>query len=339
VLGVARVGVHDDFFDLGGHSLLAIRLLARIEDVLGVKLPIATVIRAGTIELMAIVVERRQESLAIPALAHGEEVDDRVVTLQPLGDGPPVFMLPGMGAHVISLRDLALSIGNEQPVHGLQPTGHDLFVLPYPSLEELASELIKDMRRVAKSGPYNLLGFSAGGLIAYEIARQLRNSGEQVGLLGLLDAEGPGYPRPLLHGRLIQHFKLVQAIGPRAWFRYVIDRSHAVLRRHRSWFTSSRQWIDGDQVPLSPTDQIGEHSWNDVHYRYRPRAYEWRVDLFAANKLDWIGFDFDDPTMGWGSLVGGELKIHHIPGDHGEIIKLPRAKDVAVEIRKCLNVA
>ena len=69
VLGVARVGVHDDFFDLGGHSLLAIRLLARIEDVLGVRLPIATVVRAGTIELMAMVVKRRQESLGIPALA------------------------------------------------------------------------------------------------------------------------------------------------------------------------------------------------------------------------------------------------------------------------------
>ena len=73
-------------------------------------------------------------------------------------------MLPGMGSHVIGLRDLALSIGNERPVHGLQPTGHNLELLPYPSLEELASELIKDMRRVAKSGPYNLLGFSAGGL-------------------------------------------------------------------------------------------------------------------------------------------------------------------------------
>ena len=338
VLGVARVGVHDDFYHLGGHSLLALRLLARIEDVMGVRLPIATVVRAGTIELMAMVVERRKESLGNPALARGEEVADRVVTLQPLGDRPPVFVLPALNGHVISLRDLALSIGNEQPVHGLQPTGHNLELLPYPSLEELASELIKDMRRVAMSGPYNLVGFSAGGLIAYEIAQQLRNSGEQVGLLGLLDTDGPGYPRPLpLHARLIQHFRKIRLLGPRDGFRYAIDRGHDILRRFPRSFTSSGQRIHGDQVQPSPTDQIAGHSWNDVHYRYRPRAYEWRVDLFTANKLDWLGFDFDDPRLGWGSVVGGELKLHQIPGDHLEIIKLPLAKDVAVEIRKCLN--
>ena len=337
VLGVARVGVHDDFFHLGGHSLLAIRLLAKIEEVLGVRLPLATVIRAGTIELMAMDVKRRQQSIGIPARAHGEEADDRVVTLQPLGDKPPVFMLPGMGGHVIGLRDLALAIGNERPVHALQPTDHNLEALRFPSIEELASELIKDMRRVAKSGPYNLVGHSAGGLIAYEIAQQLRSSGDEVGLLGLLDTDGPGYPRPMLHGRLIQHFKLMRAIGPRAWFRYVIDCGHDILRGRRGLFIESRQWVDGDQVQPFPTDWIAEHPWNDVHYRYRPRAYEGRVDLFAANKLDWIGFDYHDPTMGWGPLVEGELKLHHISGEHTAIIKLPLAKDLAVEIRKCLE--
>jgi len=339
VMGVARVGVHDDFFHLGGHSLLAIRLLARIEEVLGVRLPIATVVRAGTIELMARVVERRKESLGNPAPAHGEEVDDRVVTLQPLGDGPPVFMLPAIDSHVIMLRDLAISIGNEQPIHGLQPTYHDLRVLPYPSLEELASELIKDMRRVATSGPYNLVGFSAGGLIVYEMARQLRNSGEPVGLLCLLDTEGPGYPWPLLlHARLILHFRRIRLLGPRAGFRYAIDRGHDILRRFRRVFPSSRQRIHGDQVQPSPTDQIAGHSWEDVHYRYRPGAYEGRVDVFAANQPDWLVPDFEDPTMGWGSVVGGELKVHHIPGEHMEIIKLPIAKVLGVEIRECLNV-
>jgi len=337
VLGALRVGVHDDFFQLGGHSLMAVRLLARIENILGVKLPLSTIFRAGTIDLMAMVVKRRAESLGFPALAHGEKIDDRVVTLQPLGDRPPVFMLPGVGAHVISLRDLALSIGNEQPLLGLQPTDHNLDVLPYPSLEELASELIKDMRRVARSGPYYLLGFSFGGLIAYEIAQQLKNSGEQVGLLGLLDTYAPGFPRLLpLHTRLIRHLRMLRLLGPGNACSYAIDRSHARLRRFGRSFTLSRRRIPTDPQP-SPTKETNAYSWTEVSHRYVPSAYEGRVDLFAADKPDWIGSNFDDQTMGWGPLVKGEVELHQIPGAHLEIIRQPLVNDLAVEIRKCLN--
>ena len=334
----SRIGVHDDFFHLGGQSLLAMRLLARVEDELGVKLSLATVVRSSTIEQMALVVKRRQESPGTAALAHGDEFDDRVVTLQPLGDGPAVFMVPGIGAHVISLRDLALALGNEQPVHGLQPTGHDLYALLYPSLEELASELIKDMKRVARSGPYKLVGFSAGGLIAYEIAQQLRNSGEEVGLC-LLDADGPGYPRRLpLHVHLIRHLRHIRLSGPRAWFNHVFDRRHDIFPRLSRLFTSPlQQQVDGHQVPPFATHHIAGHSWWDVGHRYRPAAYASGIHLFAANKPECLGFDYDDPTMGWGSVVEGELKLHQIIGHHMEIIKLPLAKDLAVEIRKCLT--
>ena len=337
-MGCAQVGVHDDFFQLGGHSLLALRLIAKVEDVLGFKLPISSMLRANTVERMAMLVARRRASSGDPTRDHDEPSDDRVVTLQPFGDEPPVFMLPGMGGHVISLRELALAMGTERPIYGLQPTLHNLDVLPYPSLEELASELIKDMKRVWNSGPYHLLGFSAGGTIAFEIARQLRDAGEPVGLLGLLDSKGPGYARLLpLHIRLVRHFRMIRRLESRERFQYAIGRGRAILRRFRRAPSSSRGRMNGSLVQPTPNGPIAGHVWHDVHHRHRFKAYGGEVNLFAANKPDWLGTDFSDPTMGWASVVRGGVKLHRIPGHHVEIVKLPWANDLAVKIRNCLD--
>jgi thioesterase domain-containing protein len=241
---------------------------------------------------------------------------------------------------VISLRDLALSIGDERPIYGLQPSELDLRVLSLPSLEELATELIKNMKRVMKSGPYHLLGFSGGGCIAYEIARQLRDSGEPVGLLGLLDTYVPGYPRPLpLPKRVIQQYRLIRQLGPRERFQYVIDRSQSFLRKVRGRLSTPRPRIRGDRVGRSSSDPIVTYTWNDVHHHYRPRAYDGRLDLFITYKPDWREFTNDDPTLGWEKLVGGGLRLHRIIGGHHDIIRPPWANDLAAEIRRCLDQA
>jgi amino acid adenylation domain-containing protein len=339
VLGIAPVSIRDDFFELGGHSLLAVRLIARIEDALGVRLPISTVLQGDTIECLAKAVEERRQLLRFPAPVRGRRVHDRVVTLQPQGERPPVFMVPGDSDHVWSFRHLALAIGNEWPLHGLQPNDLDLGVLPYRSLEELARDLVEDIRSVAGAGPYYLLGFSAGGLIAYEIAQQLRASGGQVRLLALLDTYGPGYPRLLpMHTRLIRHFRNLRHLDGAEARRYAIDRTQAVLRRLQQPFQLSRGCTANGPEQPSMGDQIDHSCWRDLKNRYCPSIYTGRVDLFAAERPDWIGSDFSDATMGWGKLVKGGLNVHRIQGQHLQMIKPPCVNELATKIRQCLRI-
>jgi amino acid adenylation domain-containing protein len=343
VLGVPAVGVYDDFFDLGGHSLRAMRLLARIDQELGVRLPISAVFHAGTIAAMASALE---ESSASPhpqtATGTSRGLDDPIVPLQIAGAGAPVFMVPGMLAHVISLRDLAILLGSDQPVYGLQPASRTLEFLENTTVEKLARELLGAMKRVAGRGPYHLLGFSAGGTIAYQMAQYLIESGEEVGLLGLLDTYGPGFGGILpLNVRIFRHVQLVGRMGPWAGLRYMLERSRARLERSWLFGGDAPALVTFDEMTIDPTatDPIAARWCDEVVGRHRRRPYLGRVDLFTADKPVWLGHDFEDPMMGWGPLVKGKIVTHRVPGDHLEMIKPPALDELAVKVRQALDEA
>ncbi|HST59162.1 MAG TPA: amino acid adenylation domain-containing protein, partial [Longimicrobium sp.] len=176
VLGVERIGAHDDFFDLGGQSILATRLVARLRGELGVDVPVAMLVQAPTIEAMA------------RALAAGERaVRPPLVPLQTFGERPPLFLVHPAGGHVICYRGMAVSLAPDQPVYGLQPRGLEDGMEPIDSLPEMAAYYVEAIRRLRPRGPYRLGGWSFGGVVAWEMARQLRAAGEAVDLLALLD--------------------------------------------------------------------------------------------------------------------------------------------------------
>jgi amino acid adenylation domain-containing protein len=185
VLGRERIGIKDNFFDVGGHSLLAVRLLAQIEKMAGKKLPLATLFQAPTIEQLAKIL--RQEEWKAPWSS--------LVAIQPLGSKPPFFCVHAAAGNVLFYSDLARHLGSDQPFYGLQAQGLDGDEDPYNRVEEMASHYIDEIRTVQPKGPYLLGGLSFGGVLAYEMAQQLRAQGEKVGLLVLFDTYGPDYPK------------------------------------------------------------------------------------------------------------------------------------------------
>ena len=206
LLQVERVSVKDNFFDLGGHSLLAVKLLAHINQSLGRNLSVVSVFQAPTVEQMAQLL--RQQGWKSPG--------ESLVVVQPNGSKPPFFCVHGYAGYT----GLAAHLGQDQPVYGLvQGLDGNRF---YTQVEELAAHYLKDVKSICPKGPYFLGGHSFGGLVAFEMAQQLRRAGEEVGLLALID------PTPPRHGD--QQFRSVVRSSKRR--RRSINNGSSRIRRH-----------------------------------------------------------------------------------------------------------
>ena len=174
---------NSNFFEIGGHSLLATRLVSEIEKLVGRRIPVATIFQAPTVSELARVLSDRNWAPPWGAL----------VPLRPAGARPPLFFVHGWGGDVIVFTELARKLGHDQPSYGLQAATRDGGVPRHRSVEEMASCYVEELMSLRSGGPYFLCGYSFGGIIAFEIARQLTARGQQVGLLTMLDT----YPRSL----------------------------------------------------------------------------------------------------------------------------------------------
>ncbi|HEX7241899.1 MAG TPA: amino acid adenylation domain-containing protein, partial [Longimicrobiaceae bacterium] len=189
LLDASPIGVRDDFFALGGHSLLAVRLLARVEQLTGTQLPVAALFAAPTVEGMA------------AALRGGEarEGSSTRVPIRTEGAARPLFFVHAAGGNVLGYAELARHLGPGQPFHAFRSWGLEAGEVPHGTVEEMAAEYLAELRAVQPEGPYRLGGWSMGGVVAFEMARQAEAAGDAVELLVLVDpsATGEGEERPL----------------------------------------------------------------------------------------------------------------------------------------------
>ncbi|HEV3003090.1 MAG TPA: alpha/beta fold hydrolase, partial [Pirellulales bacterium] len=170
--GREKVGVRDNFFELGGDSLMAVRLMAEVERQFGRKLPLVWLFQDPTLERLADV------------LRSGDQPAVCLVPIRPrrAGSRPPLFCAHPAGGTVFCYRELARLLADDQPVYGLQARGIDGREPPRARLEEMAADYVAEIRKAQPVGPYWLLGWSLGGLIVFEMARQLAAAGQRTGL-------------------------------------------------------------------------------------------------------------------------------------------------------------
>ncbi|QHE68025.1 non-ribosomal peptide synthetase [Rhodococcus sp. WAY2] len=183
VLGVERVGADDDFFALGGNSLVATRVASALRDRLGTDVALQWIFRNPTPEALA----RRIVDPSTPGAAVTDDVLSVVVPLRSGGTRPAVFCVHPAGGLALGYAGLIQHLAPDRPVYGLQ-----LPILSggatFDSMEELAHRYVVEMRAVQPRGPYHLLGWSLGGVIAHAIAVELRESGADVGTLAMMDS-------------------------------------------------------------------------------------------------------------------------------------------------------
>ncbi|MBW4493512.1 MAG: amino acid adenylation domain-containing protein [Oscillatoria princeps RMCB-10] len=338
VLGVRNVGVKDNFFEIGGHSLLAVRLFARIREVFGRDLPLATLFGAPTVEQMAAIL--RQEGWAAPW--------ESLVPIQPAGWKPPLFCVHAVGGNVLSYRGVASYLGEDQPVYGLQARGLDGKSAlggghGGPPLQEMAADYIKEMRTVQPQGPYMLAGHSSGGIIAFEIAQQLVRGGEKVGMVALLDTGSTlalltkEVEIPPLSYQLSIHKLNLSRLEPRDKVIYISDRvkwkMQGLLRKIAKKLGHSTSEPEWEELPehFLVIEELNRQAVRN----YVPQVYPGRLTLFRA--LERPTAEYYDPLLGWGGLAAGGVEIQEVPGHHVTMMFEPYVRVLAEKLKACLE--
>jgi thioesterase domain-containing protein len=309
VFGRVDFGDEENFFHaLGGQSIMAARLVADLSTVLGRRVPLAAVFEAPTVMAMA-------------ALLRDDGWTPRfrsIVPLQPLGMGPPLFLLHGIGGGVTETLDLARAFGPDVPVYGLQAIDRDGGEMQ-TSLEACGALYAAEIVDFQPQGPYFLGGFSLGGWFAYETARQLLLGGHEVALLAQLDThincilpdEVVGdFERAISRQYVWKNLRRF-ASHPKHWWRS--------LRKLPGRYRLARQWRAVDPIR---SDRHGA-----LVASYRAVRYPGRVDYFqSADSLP--------AALGvWKRWCPGGVTVHPIPGEHHEIVRGANAIIVANVIR------
>jgi thioesterase domain-containing protein/acyl carrier protein len=326
LLGVQPVGVTDNFFELGGHSMLAVRVTAEIEKRTGVALPLAALFQQATVEHLA-------SLLASPDAASAAS---SLVPLQTEGDAPPLFLVHPAGGTVFCYLELASYFRGERPVYGLQALGVDGLHPPHTCVHQMCAHYIDAMRQVQPAGPYRLAGWSLGGNLAYEMARQLVEQGEEVALLALLDAGALPADRPIDESEFLA---LVVALFPGEEHRPLEEVQQMSPDEQLAYFVHRAA-----QAGLVKADDIaaGQHVFRvfqanmKATLEHRPQPFPGKVTLFRAAQQQKTHEVSDDPYLGWGAVALGGVDVREVPGDHAHMVHEPHVAALAAALKACL---
>ncbi len=333
-LGIEKISIYDNFFKLGGHSLIAVQVMTRIEKETGKRLPLSALFETSTIKKLA------------ELLASDEKPDawNSLVPIKPEGTKMPLYMVHGAGLNVLLFNTLAMGLSPEQPVYGLQAKGLNGVDEPLTSIEDIAAHYIESILQQNPHGPYALAGYSFGGIIAYEMAKQLEASGKEVKMLAMFDTYA--YRSPYYDPLAVKLIKRTRFFIKRVWhtftfsngFRNTINDRHTSLKRKIIRVYWKLKYGKNQNQPgffgySNKIDEMNEYA--EKHYRLKPQNVA--VEVFRAENRTFYMDDFE--YLGWKPYALKGVNIHKIPGEHNTIFKTPNDKIFAGVLQKCLDEA
>lgn len=320
ILDVRPIGISDNFFDLGGHSLSALQLCAQIERLWHKRLLLANLIESPTIADLA------------KLIGHAKEPTTRspIVLLESDGDRAPLFCIHPIGGNLFDYYNLTKKLAKDRPIYGLQARGIDGEQQPFDRIEDMASYFMRSIQTIQPQGPYFLLGYSFGGIIAFEMARQLADRGCKVAFLGLLDIRCPLVPQvnlPFLQG-LKLHISRLQKLQFAAKIKYCIDRIFFNKKvEYRDELVTSLSHLEMFDPKLLTVLDANLQARNN----YVPQVYSGRAILFRSESQSLYTDRY--PELGWRDLVAGGIEIQDIPGTHMTLIKEPHVRVLAEKLQ------
>ncbi|OBS32723.1 non-ribosomal peptide synthetase [Pseudomonas syringae pv. syringae] len=328
LLGIDQVGRHDHFFELGGHSLLAVQMISRLQTVLG-----------KTISLRGLFVEPTVAGFAQTLTPQSRTAPrSNLVPVRRDGNQRPLFLVHPAGGEVQYARDLAPWLDADIPVYGLAANGFVAGEKALNTIPDIAAHYLAAIRDVQPQGPYRIAGWSAGGLIAHEMAHQAIAVGETIEFLGVIDSK-------------------VQTIAPRNLIskaQFLMNLESVQERMEPALEKSLQTLADNDEIEamfalilsnnLLPAlgkdiDSALMRTHLEVAYSIylamdtyvSPRTAV-EVSLFIAQ---------DEPrtdnTLGWRDFHGEHLHVTLVPGGHITMMRAPYVRALGEAISMALK--
>jgi amino acid adenylation domain-containing protein len=335
LLNTSPIGITDNFFELGGHSFLAVRLVAQIYELFGHNLSLSTLFENTTIEKLAKIVSQ-------PASLG---VNSPLVAIQSSGSYRPFFCVHAAGGDINNYLILSRKLGREQPFYALEqpPNRQEFYSL---SVEETAAYYLKEIRTLQAQGPYLLGGWCYGGIIAFEMAQQLKKENETVDLLVVIDAILPKTTiKPAKDDDAKLVIRLAEAI--KNWFNIEFAVSYNELRdlpldeQFHLLFSKANLKISDTEM----AQHLQSYKLFKAHIQamrnYVPQTYPQEITLFKASEIithDFESHEFhtDDSLLGWGKYSQKPINMIEIPGNHFSIFNEPYVQELASQLKQSL---
>ena len=317
-LNIEKIDIFSNFFEIGGHSLIAVKVMNKLEQETGKRLPLASLFEYSTIEKLALLLKEDKKSITWSSL----------VPIKPNGTKTPLYIVHGAGLNVLIFNALAKNLDENQPVFALQAKGLNGIDEPLGTIEEIASHYIDSIMKDNIHGPYALAGYSFGGIIAYEMAHQFAIRGKKVTMVGLLDTDiNPHnyYKNPTRKtiAKVVNTFKNdIWILG-----KMIIDWEHAKQRinnQKKAFKNKLLEFKHGKEKQYNKNhnnqyklDRMNAIAINKYHIAPRP----YKLDLFRVNDKNF--YKYDKATLGWGKVALNGVEVHDIPGNHFELFSPP----------------
>lgn len=328
LLTAERVSADDDFFDLGGDSIVAVQLFRKINSTFGVDLGLSTIFDARTIRQLADLISQNKKQTTPEAKS-----SPCVVAIQPKGTQPRLHVISGVGGNVIKFQKLAFYMGEDQPMFGLLPRGLDGKEPYFTHVEDMAKYYADAIQDTQPLGPYQLMGYSFGGVVAYEVARQLVDRGAQVSFLGLLDSAEPQYvdrlqralPRRQRYRAQLDH--LAEVATSRG-----LEHLRDLFATKISAFTFKMYRALGRPVP----QDLGKIEYINLlaGTQYHPEPYSGKVTIFRSTIREIS--EETDRALGWGGLAA-QIEVVDIPSKHLDLFREPNVRVLAEKLKSMID--
>lgn len=329
-LKIDQIDIFSNFFEMGGHSIMAINIMIKIEKETGVRIPLSALFQHSTIEKFAQLLQSENQIST-----------DYLVPIKPSGTQPPLFIIHGAGLNILNFVHIVDHFDPDQPIYGFQGIGPNGFENWFQSIEEMAARYIKSVLEINPKGPYALAGFSFGGIVAFEMAKQLKEQGKTVSIIAMLDTyvHSSYYYGPYWQKKLIRYYDrtyrridfLKQMLTSWESLKLRLNSKNEYLVK--KYFVKNKNISEQEAIALEKFNEAN-FMVDKIIDRYQLIPQELEVELFRAENDE--SYKLDAIHLGWKKAALKGVNIYNITGNHLNIVSPPNDKVLAEMLQDLL---